>query len=123
MFIRALDAGEAAAITGQKVADRALAKFKAKHADFDTVFPQGINFTFDGDGEATENQVTDALAKKYRYEKRRKEFHDHVRAENAVVEQLVRDGWRPPQPSTREDAVRRRLVRQPDGSTVVEELD
>ncbi len=121
MFVRALDAAEAAAITSQKVADRALAKFKAKHADFDIIFDgRSVTFTFP-EGDVTEHDVTDALASQYRYEKRRKEFHDHIKAQNAVMEQLVRDGWRPPQP--REDAVRRRVVRQADGSTIIEEID
>jgi hypothetical protein len=119
MFIEALDAAEASEIQNKKIADQALAKFRQKHADFDTLFPHGYEIVI-GDG-VTEKDVTDLVAKQYRYEKRRKEFHDQVRAQNAAMRDLVLAGWRPPtQPKVE---ARRRMTKQPDGSVIVDELD
>lgn len=122
MFVEALDAAEAAEIQNKKIADAALAKFRQKHADFDTIFPHGYEIVV-GDG-VTEKDVTDLVAKQYRYEKRRKEFHDQVRAQNAAMRDLVLAGWRPPRTEGSGKVDRRfKLDKQPDGSVIVDELD
>jgi|SRR5680860_1807661 len=122
-FVQALDNAEIVALKNQRVADEALANFKAKHHDLNVVFPLGIKFTFgDGDGEVTETAVRDVIAKRYAREKERKQLHDEVRAENSAIKALMDAGWRPPAPQE-EVTARRRIVRQPDGSALVEELD
>jgi len=122
-FVHALDNEEIIGIKNQRVADTALAKFRERHKDFDATFPLGVAFKFDdGDGEVIESEVRDAIAKRYTREKRRKEFDDHVRAQNRVLKELMDAGWRPPAPQG-EVTARRRITRQPDGSAVVEDLD
>jgi hypothetical protein len=124
MYIEALDAAEALEIQNQKIAAEAVAEFKTKHRDFDDLFPGGVTFTFVGDGIVTKHEILDRLRKKRSYEKRRKAFHDEVRAQNAAAHDLISAGWRPPRTEGSGKVDRRfKLDKQPDGSVIVDELD
>jgi hypothetical protein len=109
---------------------RALDKFVAANADFDQLYPQGIEIEFDAG--TTEQKLVAVLTNDVRKERKRAKEQRTFR--DALLERgwtQVGSGWSPPLPSVGEpsefadaDVKRRvRLVRQDDGSAVFEELE
>jgi hypothetical protein len=120
-------------IAAQQIGAAALEKFKRSHSDFDEVFPGGINL--DCRDGITHADVMHTLAELYTDHKARLKRHAARAAEGEALRaecqkhrdqynELIANGWTPPRPAAPAEVTeRRRIIRQKDGSTIVEELD